>query len=102
MNTLLDSPATSVATNGKAEKATKVNYESFSSTPDDLTALSGAAEVLRQCAWQIGEQRATDRFVPTDNHVALAQVTPNQGFAHWRIKHEWIDGISRRRSHDWH
>lgn len=102
MNTLLDSPTTSAATNGKADKAAKVNYESAPATPDAKTASTGDAEMLRQCAWQIGEQRATDRFVPTDNHVGLAQVTPHQGFAHWRIKHEWIDDVSRRRGNDWH
>lgn len=103
MNTLLDSPAQSVATNGKAEKAGRVNYHSGSDAPKPTIAeLIGDVEVLRQCAWKIGEQRATERFTPTDNHVGLAQVTPHQGFVHWRIRNEWIDDVSRRRGHDWH
>jgi glycosyltransferase involved in cell wall biosynthesis len=60
------------------------------------------AETLRRCAWAIGENRAADAYVPSDNHVNLAAVTPTQGFAHWRIRQEWVDETSRRRGNAWH
>jgi glycogen(starch) synthase len=60
------------------------------------------AETLRRCAWEIGEGRPTEAYVPADNHVGVAAVTPNQGFAHWRIRQEWVDEISRKRGGAWH
>jgi glycosyltransferase involved in cell wall biosynthesis len=60
------------------------------------------AETLRRCAWEIGEQRAGDAYVPADNHVGLAAVTPHQGFVHWRIRQEWVDQTARQRGGAWH
>jgi glycosyltransferase involved in cell wall biosynthesis len=60
------------------------------------------AETLRHCAWEIGEQRPADAYVPAENHVGLAAVTPRQGFAHWRIRPEWVDETARQRGGAWH
>jgi glycosyltransferase involved in cell wall biosynthesis len=60
------------------------------------------AETLRRCAWEIGEGRPTEGYVPADNHVGLAAVTPNQGFAHWRICQAWVDETARKRGGAWH
>jgi glycosyltransferase involved in cell wall biosynthesis len=60
------------------------------------------AETLRRCAWEISESRPTDAYAPDDNHVGLAAVTPTQGFAHWRIRQEWVDETARRRGGAWH
>jgi glycosyltransferase involved in cell wall biosynthesis len=60
------------------------------------------AEDLRRYAWEIGEQNPADAYVPADNHVGLAAVAPNQGFAHWRIRQEWVDQTSRKRGGAWH
>lgn len=59
------------------------------------------AETLRRCAWEIGEQRPADAYAPAENHVGLAAVTPNQGFAHWRICQEWVNETSRKRGAAW-
>src|SRR4051812_30153782 len=60
------------------------------------------AEVLRRCAWDIGERRAAEAHQPAVNHVGLAMVAPYQGFAHWRIRQEWVDGIAQERGGAWH
>src|SRR5262245_27847563 len=60
------------------------------------------AETLRRCAWEIGETRPADAYVPVDKHVDLSAVTPNQGFAYWRICQAWVDETSRRRGGAWH
>jgi glycogen(starch) synthase len=60
------------------------------------------AETLRRCAWEIGEQKPADAYVPAENHVGLAAVAPNQGFAHWRIRSEWVDETARQRGGAWH
>jgi glycogen(starch) synthase len=60
------------------------------------------AEFLRCCAWEIGEKKAADAYAPTENHTGLAAVTPYQGFAHWRILHEWVDRVARDRGDAWH
>src|SRR5262249_51509137 len=68
--------------------------------PVELSAPASApldAETLRHCAWEIGEERPADAFVPAENHVGLATVTPRQGFAHWRIRPEWVDETARQR-----
>jgi glycosyltransferase involved in cell wall biosynthesis len=59
------------------------------------------AETLRHCAWKIGEQRPADAYAPSENHVGLAAVSPNQGFAHWRIRQEWVDETARKRGGAW-
>lgn len=60
------------------------------------------AEMLRRCAWEIGEQRPAESYIPADHHVGLAAVTPNQGFAHWRICQQWVDETARKRGGAWH
>ena len=59
-------------------------------------------EVLRQIAWEIGERKAADKYVPTLSHVGLAMATPHQGYAHWRILSEWIEETKRSRGGAWH
>jgi glycosyltransferase involved in cell wall biosynthesis len=59
-------------------------------------------DTLRQCAWEIGERRAGDTFVPTVNHVGLASVSPGHGFAHWRILPAWVEQTARQRGAAWH
>jgi glycogen(starch) synthase len=61
-----------------------------------------SAECLRRCAWEIGEQRQAEAFVPATSHVALAAVSPYQGFVHWRILPEWVDETARRKGDAWH
>src|SRR5690348_757506 len=60
------------------------------------------AETLRRCAWEIGEQRPAEAYAPATNHVGLAAVSPNQGFAHWRILPKWVEKIARQRGAAWH
>ncbi len=60
------------------------------------------AELLRRVGWEIAEARPADAYVPAENHVGLAAVTPTQGFAHWRIRPEWVDETARRRGGAWH
>jgi glycosyltransferase involved in cell wall biosynthesis len=59
------------------------------------------AEFLRQCAWEIGEARSADQFVPEVTHVGLAPVSPYQGFAHWRIPQSWVDETARQKGDVW-
>ena len=40
----------------------------------DASRLPLDAETLRRCAWEIGEQRPADAYVPAGNHVGLAAV----------------------------
>jgi glycosyltransferase involved in cell wall biosynthesis len=91
---LVDLSHARISTNGKAHKPAKVNYV-------DDAADSTSSETLRSWAWQIGEKRAADAFAPAENHVGMAQVAPWQGFAHWRIRQEWIDESARRRGPAW-
>jgi glycosyltransferase involved in cell wall biosynthesis len=58
-------------------------------------------EILRKVAWDIGAERARETFVPTDSHVGLGMVGPKEGFAHWRMKPEWMQGIARERGNLW-
>jgi glycosyltransferase involved in cell wall biosynthesis len=60
------------------------------------------AEALRRFSWEIGEQNPAAAYVPMENYVGLAAVTPNQGFAHWRIRQEWVDETARQRDRAWH
>ncbi|MBV9125884.1 MAG: DUF4912 domain-containing protein, partial [Planctomycetes bacterium] len=59
-------------------------------------------EFLRRCAWEIGERKASEMFIPTASHVGLALVNPYQGFVHWRILHDWIDQTARGKGDAWH
>jgi hypothetical protein len=58
-------------------------------------------EFLRRCAWEIGERRPADAYTPPDNHVGLAPVNPYQGFAHWRIRQQWVDETAWHRGNAW-
>lgn len=60
------------------------------------------AETLRRIAWEIGEARPADAYVPAEDHVGLATVTPQQGFAHWRIRPQWVDETARAKGGAWH
>src|SRR3990167_3949605 len=59
------------------------------------------AAFLRQVAWDIGEKRCVESYVPPRNHVALAMVSPYQGFAHWRILQPWIDHTAWTKGEAW-
>jgi glycosyltransferase involved in cell wall biosynthesis len=58
-------------------------------------------ELLRRVAWEIGENRPAEAYHPAVNHVGLAMVTPSQGFAHWHILHDWVDGLAREKGPAW-
>ena len=60
------------------------------------------AEDLRRIGWEISEQKPADAYAPAENHVGLYAVTPNQGFAHWRIHPDWVDETARKRGNAWH
>jgi glycogen(starch) synthase len=58
-------------------------------------------ELLRRVAWDIGERRSAECYTPPAGHVGLAMVHPTQGFVHWRILHDWVEGTARGRGGDW-
>jgi glycogen(starch) synthase len=58
-------------------------------------------EFLRRFAWDIGEARAAEGYEPAVNHVGLAAVAPYQGFAHWRIRQDWVDRTAWDKGHAW-
>jgi glycosyltransferase involved in cell wall biosynthesis len=58
-------------------------------------------DYLRQCAWEIGERKPIEAYHPPVNHVGLAMVSPYQGFAHWRIRPEWIDETKWHKGDAW-
>ena len=58
-------------------------------------------DAMRKCAWQIGEAKPAEKFQPAGNHVSLSMVNPRQGFAHWRIRPEWIEKVSREKGGAW-
>ncbi|MCC6418161.1 MAG: glycosyltransferase [Gemmataceae bacterium] len=58
-------------------------------------------ELLRRCAWEIGETRAADAYTPTENHLGLGMVSPCEGFAHWRILQDWADRTAAQRGPAW-
>jgi glycogen(starch) synthase len=59
------------------------------------------AEFLREVAWELGERRPGDAWVPAASHVGLAMVHPTQGFAYWRILHSWMEQIARECGGAW-
>ena len=59
-------------------------------------------ELLRDQAWDVGERKPAEAFVPMANHVGLAMVSPGRGFAHWRILNQWIQRTSQRRGDTWY
>jgi glycosyltransferase involved in cell wall biosynthesis len=59
------------------------------------------AEFLRQCGWEIGEQRLVDAYRPTVNHAGLAMVAPYHAFAHWRILDDWVERTRCNKGDGW-
>lgn len=59
-------------------------------------------EELRRHAWEIGESHRVDAYVPATAHVALAMVTPCEGFAHYRIPTPWVEETAPKKGHAWH
>jgi glycogen(starch) synthase len=96
MHTLLELSVTPAWAGGITDKTAPIDYQH-----EETVAPARNGELLRAFAWDMGERRTAERFTPTDNHVGLAHVSPTQGFAHWRIKQEWIDDAAQRRGHDW-
>lgn len=58
-------------------------------------------EKLRHWAWTIGEQKPTETYIPSANHVGLGMVNSCQGLAHWRILPDWVEQTSRRKGEAW-
>lgn len=58
-------------------------------------------EILQKCAWEIGADRAADRFTPTHCHISVGMMAPTQGYLHWRILPEWIDQTAQERQDVW-
>jgi glycosyltransferase involved in cell wall biosynthesis len=58
-------------------------------------------EFLRRVAWEIGEKKPAEWYTPTAHHCALISVNAYQGFAHWRIRQEWVDQLARSRGEGW-
>jgi glycosyltransferase involved in cell wall biosynthesis len=69
---------------------------------DRLAYRQLSAELLRQAAWETAEQHLADAYVPPENHVGLAMVTPYEGFAHWRILPEWVEQTAKSKGDGWH
>ena len=59
------------------------------------------AELLRRYAWEIGEKRLADSYIPATSHVGLAMVSPSEGFAHWRILPGWVEQTARHKGDAW-
>jgi glycogen(starch) synthase len=59
-------------------------------------------EILRRCAWEIGEHKVADQYQPASNHVGLGMVTPGAGFAHWNILQDWVDETAQQKGDAWH
>jgi glycogen(starch) synthase len=58
-------------------------------------------EFLRGLAWHISEGKPTDSYESFENHVGLGMVSPCEGYAHWRIKHDWIMKTAHSRGGAW-
>jgi glycogen(starch) synthase len=69
--------------------------------PEALPAGAPDPEWLRRVAWEIGERRSLEAYVPASNHVGLAMVHPTHGFAHWRLLHDWVEEVRRPRQGRW-
>ncbi len=59
-------------------------------------------EQLRHIAWAIGERRPADSYAAPDAHVGLGPVSPSEGFAHWRMPHDWVERTASRKGWAWH
>ncbi len=65
------------------------------------TSTAISQDVLRQCAWEIGESKPAEAYQPGANHAGLTMVSPGLGFAHWRICSGWIDQVEREKGDYW-
>lgn len=85
-----------------------LSWEEKYGTPQRELRLSAVAfppldaEDLRRYSWEIGEENPAAAYAPVENHLGLAAVAPNQGFAHWRIHQKWVDETARKRGSAWH
>lgn len=77
-------------TPGQAHSADRVELASL---PD--------GGLLRSHAWDVGERKPAEKFVPLANHVGLAMVSPARGFAHWRILDDWIGRTAEQKGDAW-
>lgn len=66
-----------------------------------LHARPPEVELLRRCAWEVGEAKPATGYHPPEPHVGLAVVCPGQGFAHWRIPDAWIERTAHDRGTAW-
>src|SRR5262245_20779090 len=94
---------TSAETAGRnGHKAAPASTNGHSRRPSPTPLPPPDPELLRQIAWEIGERKAADMYVPTVGHVGLAMATPQQGVAHWHILPQWIEETKRSRGDAWH
>jgi glycosyltransferase involved in cell wall biosynthesis len=61
-----------------------------------------AADAMRTLAWELGEERAADQYLPPESHCALQFVNPRQAFVHYRILTSWIDSVASDKGSAWH
>lgn len=59
-------------------------------------------DLLRRCAWEIGEKKCADGYHSPVNHVGLAMVSPAHGFAHWHVLQPWVDRTAWHKGNSWH
>lgn len=56
---------------------------------------------MRALAWELGELRSGDSFLPANCHCALSFVAPRQAFVHFRILASWIDATAASKGDAW-
>jgi glycosyltransferase involved in cell wall biosynthesis len=87
---------------GPADYLTSGAMRSLEGAPVALTpSRSPDQEALRRTAWEVSERRLGDNYAPPDNHVGLAMVHPNQGFAYWQMLPGWVEQVARSRGGAW-
>ena len=67
----------------------------------ELATLPDGA-TLRNLAWDVGQSRPAEAYVPIASHVGLAMVSPCRGFAHWRMLDDWIHRTAEQQGDAWH
>lgn len=60
-----------------------------------------STEAMRSLAWELGELRSGDAYLPAISHCALSFVAPRQAFVHFRILASWIDATATARGDAW-
>jgi glycosyltransferase involved in cell wall biosynthesis len=88
---------------GGAKPQTWARLRAAGARPGEANGHAGprTAEHLRHVAWQVGERHPADAYQPPANHVGLGMVAPAEGFAHWRIRPDWVEEARRRKGHAW-